>query len=346
MSINRDWNDAYIELRHRAEDVRGFVELDPETARSIRWPRTIGADVIAIAALVDPFIRQIQNEALRQRWRTVRLDIARHAIPAPGTIYAENRVFWNTLVRAFVFLASIDAPLPDTAQWNALLDQLGDVLSLRNAGPKGDGPFKAFDAKTFSDLFLAQLEFLRTERGFDKVAAIAGETGGTKDIPRTTNSDVVLLADYWSKQLASVKKVMGHDGVVKKWNAALVGIDAARKAEPNAIYAANNAFWRALQTTAVQVSVADEQPSEWDLALDALGDSVKYLPENLRDGAKALASGVSDVATGIAKGVGVVAGSAGKGFFAGFGTPLLVGGGLLGLFLISRARNKGDKKEA
>lgn len=346
MSINQDWTDAFLELKHRAEEVRGVVVLDFDTANAIRWPRTIGADVIAIAALVDPYVRRIRNEALRHRWRAALLAVERHAISAPGKVYAENRRFWDTLVRAFVFLSSTDAPLPDAAQWSALLDQLGDVLSLRNAGPKGDGPFKAFDAKTFSDLFLAQLEFLRTERGFDKVAAIAGETGGTKDIPRTTNADVVQLADYWSKQLTSVKKVMGHEGVVKKWNAALVGVEAARKAEPNAVYPANNAFWRALQTTAVQISVADEQPSEWDLALESLGDSVKYLPENLREGAKALASGVSDVATGIAKGVGAVAGSAGKGFFAGFGTPLLVGGGLLGLFLISRARNKGDKKEA
>lgn len=344
MSINQDWNDAYLELKHRAEEVRGSVVLDFDTARATRWPHTIGADVIAIAALVDPHVRRIRNEALRHRWRVALLGVERHAIKAPGNVYAENRAFWDTLVRAFVFLASLDAPLPDDAQWNALLDQLGDVLSLRNAGPKGDGPFKPFDAKTFSDLFLAQLDFLRAERGFDKVDAIAGETGGTKDIPRSTNSDVALLAEYWSRQLASVKKVMGHDGVVKKWNAALVGVESARKAEPNAIYPANNQFWRALQTTAVQVSVADEQPSEWDLALESLGDSVKYLPENLREGAKALASGVSDVATGLAKGVGAVAGSAGKGFFAGFGTPLLVGGGLLGLFLISRARNKGQKE--
>jgi hypothetical protein len=346
MSINRDWNDAYVELRHRAEDVRGYIELDPDTANSVRWPRTIGADVIAIAALVDPHVRRIRNEALRHRWRLALVNIERHAIAAPGKTYAENRIFWDTLVRAFVFLSSMEAPLPDPALWNALLEQLGDVLAFRNAGPKGDGPFKAFDAKTFSDLFLAQLELLRAERGSDQVVALPGETGGTKTIPRTTNGDVVQLADYWSKQLASVKKVMGHDGVVKKWTAALVGVDVARKADPNAIYPTNNTFWRALQTTAVQVSVADEQPSEWDLALDALGDGVKYLPENLREGAKALASGVSDVAGGIAKGVGSIAGSAGKGLFAGFGTPLLIGGGLLGLFLISRARNKGDKKEA
>ena len=48
-------------------------------------------------------------------------------------------------------------------------------------------------------------------------------------------------------------------------------------------------------------------------------------------------------ATAPAHAVGKVANDAGKGLFAGFGTPLLIGAGLIGLFLITRSR---DHEEA
>jgi hypothetical protein len=151
----------------------------------------------------------------------------------------------------------------------------------------------------------------------------------------------VLLADYWSKQLGNVKKVFGHESVEKHWRDAKTDVDAiARKGEPNAVYPKNNGFWRALQETAIHVAVADEAPSKWDIAKDSIADSITHLPENVKAGASAVGNAVAD----IAQGVGKVANEAGKGLFAGFGTPLLVGAGLLGLFLISR--NHHAEKEA
>ena len=43
------WIDGHLALRERAYQVRGAIQLDS----GARWPRTTGADVIAIAALFD-----------------------------------------------------------------------------------------------------------------------------------------------------------------------------------------------------------------------------------------------------------------------------------------------------
>ncbi len=349
MTTISNWNDAYVALKHRAEDARGFIEINPDTPDRERWPRTTGADVVAIAALVDPHVRALRSMhgtlAVQRRWDACRADIARHALVAPGNTYPENRELWRCLAAAFVLLASIDAPLPDAAMWAVLLDELGHVLAIRNVGPKGDGPFKHFDnVKTFDDLYTAQSKFLRETRGFDEIAAEAGMSGLKKKIPRTTNADVIALADYWNKQLGDVKKVMGHDGVVARWKAAFADVDQiARTRASGDLYPKNNGFWRTLQSTAIHIAVADEAPTKWDMALDSLKDSVKNLPDNLTAGAKKVASGIADVSSEVAQGVGKIANKAGQGLFSGMGVPLLIGGGLLGVFLISRARGRKDE---
>jgi hypothetical protein len=159
--------------------------------------------------------------------------------------------------------------------------------------------------------------------------------GGTRVIPRSSNLDVTLLADYWGRQLDRARQVSGHAGVVAKWKAVMLDVEQlARPGVQSLTYAKNNAFWRVLATVAIQVAVADEAPSKWDLAVDAVKDSVVHLPETIRLGAEAAAQVVNDVAHGAGK----VAGEVGRGLFAGFGTPLLIGGGLLGLFLLSRGK--------
>ena len=336
------WLRAYMALQSTAMESRGFDEINAGTNDAARWPRTIGADVIAIAALVDPSVREqplrFGGHGLARRWRACVHDLERYALPAPHAEYVENRSFWRTLPSIFVYLHSQGAPALAPEFWEGLIEQLSETFELRNIGPKSDGPFKHFDAKTFSDLYLEQFKFLRDLRGFDTKDAEPGMTGATKSIPRTTNGDVMLLADYWGKQLQSVKKVFGHDGVEKRWQEARVDVDAtARTNDPNAVYPKNNGFWRALSNTAIHVSVADEAPSKTDMMLDSLKASLTHLPENLKAGAEAVASSAASLAGNIAQGVGKVANEAGKGLFAGFGTPLLVGAGLLGLFLISRS---------
>jgi hypothetical protein len=331
------WTDGYLAVKQRAYETRGFIELDS----GARWPRTTGEDAITIAALFDGALNQHATPGTAARWAATLADLEVEAVPFPQSTYFANRTFWSTLEVAAIYLDSVAATVPAQPIWNALIAAVG-ANAVRNGGPSGDGPFKHFDGvKTFDDLYIEQFKYLRQLRGSDKMQPEAGQGGGERPIPRTTNADVIALADYWSKQLASAKHVMGHEGVAKDWQAAVADIDAlARKGEPNAVYPKNNAFWHVLARTAIQIAVAEEAPSSWDLAKEALKDSVTHLPENV----KHAASEGADLVASAAHAVGKVASEAGKGLFAGFGTPLLVGAGLLGLFLISR--NRGEAKEA
>ncbi len=342
------WLRAAFALRQCALDARGAVEIANGDDEPIRWPRTTGADVIAIASVLDPYVREqplrFGGHGLAQRWRACVDDLERLALYAPRSEYAENREFWDTLPAICVYLHSQGAPLPPPEIWNTLLAQLTTPMGHRNVGPKGDGPFKHFDhVKTFDDLFIEQFKYLRELHGFDKLKPDPGTTGPEKIIPRSTNAEVVALADYWARQFAAVKHVMGHDAVVTQWRAALADVDQlARTGDPNAIYAKNNAFWRALQKTAIHVAVADEAPSATDLAIQAIKQSVTNLPENIKAGAKAIGSGAAHVVGDLAHSVGQVANEAGQGLFKGFGTPLLVGAGLIGAFLLARGRKSAE----
>lgn len=323
------WTDGYLATRYRAFEARGFIELDSGE----RWPRTTGEDVIAIAAMFDRAIKTNGTPRVLSRWHAALADIEADAVQSPHKTYFANRTFWSTLEGAAVFLDDVAVTAPGEALWNALLAAIGSH-AVRNVGPSGDGPFKHFEnVKTFDDLYIEQLKYLRDLRGFDKLQPPTGMGGGERPIPRTTNADVIALADYWSKQLGSVKHVMGHDAVVKAWQGVLADVEQlARKGDPSAVYPKNNEFWRTLSSTAVQVAVADEAPTKWDLAKDAIKDSVTHLPENIEHAAS---KGV-DLVASAAHAVGKVANEAGKGLFQGFGTPLLIGAGLLGLFLVSR----------
>lgn len=345
----REWSDGYVALKRRAESLRGFVELNPDTQDREKWPRTTGADVIAIAAFIDAQLHRVprfESSGIARRWRACLADLELFALPALGDTYSENRAFWACLAAAVVYLSSVDVPLPPQATWNALLARLGKLAERRNIGPKGDGPFRHFDGvKTFDDLYNQQYLFMRDTRGADEMAPEPGMMGTTYKIPRSTNADVIALADYWSKQLGSVKKVMGHDGTVKRWNAALADVATyARGKDPNAVYPKNNGFWRDLSHTAIHVAVADEAPSDWDRAMDALEHSVKHLPENLKKGAEYVASKVSSVAGDVAEGAGKIVNQGAKGLFSGIGTPILIAGGLVGAFFLLRGR--GDKPQS
>ncbi|MBV8758630.1 MAG: hypothetical protein JO257_15190 [Deltaproteobacteria bacterium] len=290
--------------------------------------------------MFDPAITRHATPGVLSRWRASLDDIEADAVQSPHKTFFANRAFWSTLETAAVFLDDMAVTPFAASTWNALIAVIGSHAA-RNAGPSGDGPFKHFDnVKTFDDLYVEQFKYLRDLRGSDKVHADAG-TGGEKVIPRTTNADVIALADYWSKQLARATHVMGHAGVAKTWQAATHDVDTiARKSAPSAVYAKNNAFWRALSSTSIQVAVADEAPSGWDHAKEALKDSVAHLPETI----KHAAGGGVDFVASAAHAVGEVAHEAGKGLFQGFGTPLLVGAGLLGLFFVARKRR--DSKDA
>jgi hypothetical protein len=234
-----------------------------------------------------------------------------------------------------VFLDDLAVDPPASALWDALIEHLGTEV-VRNAGPSSDGPFGHFDGvKTYDDLYLAEYKYLREKRGADNLPAPHGVTGMQKPIPRSTNADVIALAAYWSKQLDGTKHVMGRDAIDARWKVALADVDKlARAAKPDDVYSKNNEFWRVLGDLAIYIAAAEEAPSSWNLATASLTESLHHLPETLAHVAE---EGADLVATA-AHAVGKVANEAGKGLFAGFGTPLLIGGGLIGLLLLSRHR--------
>ena len=215
----------------------------------------------------------------------------------------------------------------------------------RNIGPSGGTPFRAFDnVKTFDDLYKAQLFYLAAERGSDQLEPEPGMGGGRRLVPRTTNADVVVLADYWSDQLDRVKRVFGAAGVEERWATARADVDAlARTGAPTATYPNNNRFWRLLQQAAVHVAVADEAPSKADLMLDALRDSLIALPNRIVSGVQAAGAAVADVASGAARAAGGAAGSFGRAMLGPLGIPVLVGGGaLVALYLVTRKPSPED----
>ena len=329
------WLDGYLELRHRAFADRGAIELPDGT----RWPRTTGEQVAAIAATFTPAIRANAAPKVVRRWRATLADIQRDALAGLHDTYVNNRRFWATLEAVAVYLDNLALRPPATRAWMALFSiiETTDDTAPRNVGPDGDGPFKHFDGiQTFDDLYNAEFKYLRDLRGFDLMKPDAGMAGVERNIPRTTNADVIALADYWTKQLGDVKDIMGTDYVTTVWRAATADVDqvARRAADPSAVYAKNNAFWRALSTTAIHVAVADEAPSKWDLAKEAIKDSVVHLPDTLSTVASKGVEALADTA----QAAGKVVNAAGKGLFSGAGTPILIGAGVIGAVLLFRGR--------
>jgi hypothetical protein len=338
-----NWTDGYLALRHRAIELRGHVEHHGHDLE--RWPATTGGDVVAIAALYDPALRshcaKHGDFGVGARWRAITDDIARFGLCEPNEPYSENRAFWSTLAATSVYLDSIMAPAPEPELWTALCDRLGAAHALRNIGPREDGPFAHFEGiKTYDDLWTAQRKFLADKRGSDKLPPPSGFGGSEMIIPRSTNADVLQLATYWTQALADAKKIMGYDSAKQKWQTALADVEKlAKPGKPDDIYPKNNELWRSAWSVAVQVAIGDESPKKWDLIVDSVKASLSSLPEHLKEGAKVVTEAIADAAHAAGK----VANEAGRGLFAGFGTPLLIGAGLVGLFLITRSRGHDEE---
>jgi hypothetical protein len=316
------WVDGYLALRTHAVVTRGAIELDT----GARWPRTTGADVVTIAALFDPSIRDHGSAGLRHRWQVALDEIKHEALTTPTTTYAENRSLWSTLEIAAIALDDAAAPLPSASTWRALLAEIGahhgHALATRNVGPTGPVPFGPFQSvKTYDDVYIAEYKLLRDQRGADTVAPPAGFGGTAKPIPRTTNADVLQLATYWGGQLQAARRVFGTDTITAQWRTAAADVDHfAKPGKPTDVYPKNNEFWRTLVEVAIHVAVADEAPTSADLANEAIKDSIKQLPQRLEQVASKTVDVVRDDVLGILK------------------KPLYLGVGLVGLYLLTRNR--------
>lgn len=335
-----NWTDGYLALRRRAVDVRGLAQLDTEDGRVEQWPRTTGADAIEIAALFDPGVRSYSSPGLQRRWAQRLKELGLEGVHEPAVEYPENRTYWRALQDLAVFFDDVTAPSPRQGMWDALLDRIGAIDELhdihRNVGPTEDGPFAHFEGiKTYDDLWSAQKKYLAQKRGSDKLPPPPGFGMGQMDIPRTTNQDVLQLATYWTHQLAEAKQVMGYAGVMAKWKVASADVDRfAKIGKPDEVYPKNNEFWRTALEVAIQIAIADEAPSKWDLFVGSVKDSITHLPETLEHAGSAALEVVGEAAHATGK----VVGEAGKGLLGGLGTPVLIGGGLLAGYLLLRRR--------
>ena len=100
---------------------RGAIELDT----GAKWPRTTGDDVVTIAALFDPSVRDSATPGLLRRWRGALDEIKHEALTAPTDTYGENRSFWSTLELAAIALDEHGYPVPSETAWRRLLREVG-----------------------------------------------------------------------------------------------------------------------------------------------------------------------------------------------------------------------------
>jgi len=339
------WIRAFFALRERANEQRGFIELNPGTPEAERWPRTTGADVLLIGSIIDPLAVIHVADSTVRRWQLAMADVEDIAAVEPDDLYIENRAFWRTLAATFVDFHADGVPLLEESVWTALLSKLG-TTERRNAGPDivSHGPFT--EGITHSELYRQIVQYLFTQRGFDLMDAPADHPfGGVgMKIPRATNADVLRQATYWSNELADTRHIPGYDYVAEHWAHVVADVDKLAKAgKPDEVYAKNNEFWREVPNVAAKITEAGERPTKTDLILGSLADSIAHLPDTIGDAARAVAQAASNIAGKAANAAGHVAGEAGKGFFSGVGGPLVLGAaGVLGIYLLTRRRSHED----
>jgi hypothetical protein len=131
------WLRAFFALQQAAMDARDVMEIPDGDEDAIRWARTTTDDIRAIAAVLDPILRnqslRFGGRGLARRWRSSIDALARDARDAE---YSDNRTFWRALPAICLYLHSQSVPLPPPAVWTALLVQLGphvDTHSLQTA---------------------------------------------------------------------------------------------------------------------------------------------------------------------------------------------------------------------
>src|ERR1041384_1013811 len=125
------WNDVYQQLWIQAAQSRGTVTSvgdmpgAPRYSTLPEWPRTTGADVIAIASLVDPILTETPlrpgGYGITRLWQTQVIEIEGIAFPNPATEYVHNRAFWSTLLAVAAHLATMGGPVPEDARRQALV---------------------------------------------------------------------------------------------------------------------------------------------------------------------------------------------------------------------------------
>ncbi|MEO7733336.1 MAG: hypothetical protein ABIY55_20410 [Kofleriaceae bacterium] len=346
MSIHA-WNQVYYQLWTQAAQSRGTVtDMDDvmgpgQYTAAPEWPRTTRADAIAIASLVDAVFGTLPlrpgGYGIARLWQTAVIELEGNAFAHPNAEYVHNRSLWSTLLAVAAYLDIMDAPLPPAETLEALIAELRVPIHYRNASAPTT---KTITESNAEKMWATQRDELMQARGFDLREGTAATPGSTMKIPRTTNADIVKLADYWAKQLAGFvpkailggKNTMGLEGQLKRWSELMADVDKlARKGRSDDVYPKNWEFWHESIGLATNLAVWEEAPSKFDLALDSTKQALSDLPGRIADAAGA-----------VAEAVGHVAHEAGAGLLSGLGKPILIGGGvLLAAILLLRSGRAG-----
>lgn len=290
--LNQAWEDAFQELWNHAAHHRGVREARADIPGHMlsdalpQWPRTCGADVIAIASIVDAVLRTAPlasgGYGVERAWRRCARELESAALGEPGREYRHNRKFWSALASTIAYLASVDADVPDT-MWRALLAEVAALPPEHRITAVVDEKLH-LAAFNYDELWQAQKTVLAKLRGADVREPAPKVTGGRMTVPRTTNADILQLATYWTSALAQAvtkRSQMGPhgpetlhqaglDGEIRRWRAALADVDSHATTDPAALYLKNEAFWRASASVSVTISVIDEAPPPFEMLTDAM----------------------------------------------------------------------------
>jgi hypothetical protein len=278
------WNDVYHELWLQAAQSRGTVtsigELPGTTRYSTlpEWPRTTGADAIAIASLVDPILSATPlrpgGYGITRLWQAAIIEIEAIAFPMPAAEYVHNRALWSTLLAVAAHLNTMGAPVPDEETWGAVLATLwAPAVAYRNAtGPQSGPQTKTLTAPTFERMWDTLRAELATARGFDRRD---DEIGGTIDVPRTTSADVRRLEAYWGRALVQLqlKVISGavpspeeFEDLQLEWQAVAGAVDEhAVHGNTHEVYPGNLEFWRATSALSTVLDVLEAGPAPYEL---------------------------------------------------------------------------------
>jgi hypothetical protein len=280
--MNQAWEGAFQQLWNHAAHHRGLREHVTDTPDHVladhlqQWPRTCGADVLAIASIIDAVLRTATLASgaygVERTWRRCARELASTALGEPGLEYRHNREFWSAVASAVAYLASVDAEVPDS-MWRALLAEVAAPPPPRRNTVVVDEKLH-LAAFSYDEMWQAQKAKLAKLRGADVRDPGPNVMGARMTIPRTTNADILQLATYWTSAIAQVETKRwqmgrhgpdalhqaGLPGEILRWRRALDDVDTYAKSDPAALYPKNEAFWRASASVSITVAVIDEAP--------------------------------------------------------------------------------------
>jgi hypothetical protein len=349
------WNDMYLELWTEAARSRGTItnigELPdaPRVSTIGEWPRTTGADVIAIASLIDPVLSEtplrLGGYGLTRLWQTQVIEIEGAAFPNPTAEYAHNRAFWSTLLAVAVHLTTMEAPTPVDEAWEMLIGALWTpAIEQRNAA--------GATARTLaSGTFAGMWEVLRAEhvRARGREVRADDNLGTPIDVPRTTNGDVRRLENYWNRSLIQLQvRVMtgevpsadDFEAVQLEWQAVTERTaQHAVDGQPNDASPSNVEFWRASRALASILDRLQEHPPPYivlddEASVPAPSSQSQPKAPTAASTPKDLSSRLNELAETAVTAVAHAVNHAGNRLVATVGRPLLFTGAMLAALLI------------